>query len=83
MDREESIRRLAALYRRMSPRMTPDQRRVAASLLRDARAGRLTRHEAMRRSARVLGRAGLTPNQAWRKLRLTPYYRHVKRLLND
>lgn len=63
--------------------MTPQQRKAAVQMLQLAQAGKLTQAEAMRRSSALLAKEGLTPEQAWRRLRWTPYYRHVKAVLSD
>lgn len=81
--RQASLRVLNNLYRRRRHELTPAQRRTAQSLLREARSGRLTRAGAMRRSNALLARSGLTPQQAWRRLKVTPYYHHVLNVLAD
>lgn len=83
MKRKASLRVLFNLYRRKRHKLTPAQQRAALSLLRDAARGRLTRAGAMQRSPALIAGSGLTPKQAWRRLRLSPYYRHVLNVLAD
>lgn len=83
MSREASLRVLYNLYLRHRHQLTPAQRRTAKALLREARAGTLTRSRAMAKSNALVAGTGLTPAQAWRRLRFSPYYRHVLNVLVD
>ena len=83
MSREASLRVLFNLYQKHRHQLTPAQRRTAKALLREARAGTLTRARAMARSNALVAGTGLTPAQAWRRLRFSPYYRHVLNVLAD
>lgn len=83
MSREASLRVLFNLYQKHRHQLTPAQRRTAKALLREARAGTLTRARVMAKSNAFVAGTGLTPAQAWRRLRFSPYYRHVLNVLAD
>lgn len=69
------------LLRRHGHRMTGEERRLLENLLDRIERGQLRRAEALAELARPLRARGLTPEEALRRLRRSPYHGLIERLL--
>lgn len=83
MATREDVERARRLLHRHHARLTPDERRTLEALLKRIEAGTISRQEALRMLAGPLRGRGLTVDEALRRLRRSPYYGLVSRLLPE